>query len=100
MSGIPPAAGFFGKLVVFNAAVAQGYYILAVIGILTSVVAAYYYLRIIKVMFFNEPVDKFDGEVPFARQVVLFISVIFVVFFAVKPSIFIDSSLSAATALF
>ena len=100
LSGIPPAAGFFGKLVVFNAAVAQGYYILAVIGILTSVVAAYYYLRIIKVMFFDEPVDKFDGEIPFARQVVLFISVIFVVFFAVKPSIFIDSSLSAATALF
>lgn len=100
LSGIPPAAGFFGKLMVFNAAVAEGYYILAVVGIISSVVAAYYYLRIVKIMFFDEPVDKFDGEMPFARQVVLFVSVVFVVFFAVKPSIFIDSSLSAAAVLF
>jgi NADH-quinone oxidoreductase subunit N len=56
MAGIPPLAGFFGKLYVFLAAVQAGYWTLAVIGILTSVVASYYYLRIVKVMYFDAPV--------------------------------------------
>ncbi|MCB1720591.1 MAG: NADH-quinone oxidoreductase subunit NuoN [Rhodospirillales bacterium] len=100
MSGIPPAAGFFGKLVVFNAAVAEGYYILATLGVLTSVVAAYYYLRVIKVMFFDEPADVFDGPIPFARRVVLFICILFVLGFVIKPSVFIASSFNAASVLF
>lgn len=53
MAGIPPLAGFFGKLYVFLAAVQGGFWTLAVIGVLTSVVSAYYYLRIVKVMFFD-----------------------------------------------
>lgn len=53
MSGIPPLAGFFGKLVVFQAAVAAQAYVLAVLGVLTSVVAAWYYINIIRVMFFE-----------------------------------------------
>ena len=100
MSGIPPAAGFFGKLVVFNAAVAEGYYILATLGILTSVVGAYYYLRVIKVMFFDEAADAFDKDMPFARRAVLLISILFVLGFIIKPSVFIGSSLSAAASLF
>ena len=55
MAGIPPLAGFFGKLFVFKAAVASGHIILAVVGVLASVVAAYYYLKIIKIMFFDQP---------------------------------------------
>ncbi|MEZ5813591.1 MAG: NADH-quinone oxidoreductase subunit NuoN [Alphaproteobacteria bacterium] len=100
MSGIPPAAGFFGKLVVFNAAVGQGYYVLATLGILTSVVAAYYYLRVIKVMFFDEPADVFDGGMPFARRAVLLISILFVLGFVIKPSVFVSSSFSAVASLF
>ena len=100
MSGIPPAAGFFGKLVVFNAAVAEGYYILAVIGVLSSVVAAYYYLRIVKVMFFDEPEDAFDKDMPFARRAVLLISVLFVLGFIIKPSVLIASSIEVASVLF
>lgn len=53
MSGIPPLAGFFGKLMVFQAAVAAHAYVVAVIGVLTSVVAAWYYLNVIRVMFFD-----------------------------------------------
>jgi len=53
MAGIPPLAGFFGKLYVFLAAVQAGFWTLAVIGVLTSVVASYYYLRVVKVMFFD-----------------------------------------------
>jgi NADH-quinone oxidoreductase subunit N len=60
MAGIPPLAGFFGKWMVFAAAVDSGMFILAVIGVLASVVSAYYYVRIIKVMYFDEPVGVFD----------------------------------------
>jgi NADH-quinone oxidoreductase subunit N len=55
MAGIPPMAGFFGKLYVFNAAVEAGYIYLAIIGVMASVVAAYYYLKIIKTLFFDSP---------------------------------------------
>ncbi len=61
MAGIPPFAGFFGKFYVLYAAIEGGLYLLAVIGVLSSVVAAYYYLRIIKIMYFDEstvPLDK------------------------------------------
>lgn len=54
LAGIPPMAGFFAKLVVFNAVIAEGYIILAILGVVTSVVAAFYYLRIIKLMFFDD----------------------------------------------
>ena len=100
MSGIPPMAGFFGKLAVFQAAVAQGYIVLAVLGVLSSVVAAYYYLRIIKVMFFEDAADSFEKEIPFARRVVLLVSILFVLGFAIKPSLIIASAQGAAAALF
>ena len=58
MAGIPPLAGFFGKLYVFLAAVQGGFWTLAVVGVLTSVVSAYYYLRIVKVMYFDAPVGS------------------------------------------
>ncbi len=54
MAGIPPLAGFFGKLYVFLAAVEAQPVLLAVIGVLTSVVGAYYYLRIVKIMYFDD----------------------------------------------
>ena len=66
MAGIPPLAGFFGKYFVFLAAVKAGLYALAIIGVVTSVVGAYYYLRIVKTMYFDEPKEAFepmDGEV-------------------------------------
>jgi NADH-quinone oxidoreductase subunit N len=63
MSGIPPLAGFFGKLVVFQAALANDYKILAIVGVLTSVVAAYYYLIIIKTMFFDKSSNMKDRDV-------------------------------------
>ncbi len=66
LAGIPPLAGFFGKLFVFMAAVKAGLWLLAIIGVVASVVGAYYYLRIVKMIYFDEPVDAFDavdGEV-------------------------------------
>ena len=60
MAGIPPLAGFIGKLYVFLAAVQSGLWLLAIVGVLTSIVACFYYIRIIKVMFFDAPAPAFD----------------------------------------
>ncbi len=61
LAGIPPLAGFFGKLFVFMAAVKAGLWVLAVLGVLASVVGAFYYLRIIKTIYFDEPAPAFDA---------------------------------------
>jgi NADH-quinone oxidoreductase subunit N len=80
LAGIPPLAGFWAKWYVFLAAINSGLYALAIIGVLTSVVAAFYYLRIIKIMWFDEPVGGFlpmSGEL----RLVLGLSGAFVLFY-------------------
>ena len=72
MAGIPPLAGFFGKLYVFMAAIEAELYTLAVIGVLTSVVGAFYYLRIVKLMYFDEPAEAFDR--PIGREMALILT--------------------------
>ena len=62
LAGIPPLAGFFAKFYVFVAAIKAGLFTLSVIGVLTSVVGAYYYLLIVKVMYFDEPLAKLDPD--------------------------------------
>ena len=62
LAGIPPLAGFFAKFYVFLAAIQAGLYPLAVIGVLASVVGAYYYLRIVKIMYFDEPVGALRAD--------------------------------------
>lgn len=100
MSGIPPMAGFFGKLAIFEVAVESGAIYLAVLGVLSSVVAAYYYLKIIKVMFFDEPLDAYDSGIPFARRAITLICVLLVIGFVLKPNFLFDSARSAASVLF
>jgi NADH-quinone oxidoreductase subunit N len=81
LAGIPPLAGFWAKWYVFLAAINAGLYPLAVIGVLTSVVGAYYYLRIIKIMWFDEPVGGFL-PMPGALRFVLGLSGAFVLLYA------------------
>ena len=100
MSGIPPFAGFFAKFTVFKAAVGAGYYTLAIIGVITSVIAAYYYLRIIKLMFFDSAVDPYDKGISFARRAVIMIAAIIVVGFVAMPNMLINSTRAAAQTLF
>ncbi len=69
LAGIPPLAGFFAKFYVFLAAIKAGLYTLAVIGVLTSVVGAYYYLTIVKIMYFDEPVKGFEPHAGAAAAV-------------------------------
>ncbi len=100
MAGIPPLAGFFGKLYVFLAAVESGLFALAIIGVVASVVSAFYYLRIIKVMYFDDPVDALDK--PLGREISLVIAVtaFVVVLFFVYPSPVLNGATAAAAALF
>ncbi len=101
MSGIPPMAGFFGKLIIFQSAIQSGLYILAVIGVVTSVVAAYYYLRIIKVMFFDEPLDALDlDDIEWPRKAVIAISVVIIMLFIIFPSGLINMAGAAASGIF
>ena len=76
LAGIPPLMGFYGKLVVFQAAVEADLLLLAVIGIAASVIGAFYYLKFIKVMFFDEPVDRAKGKSDWAHWALLAISVL------------------------
>jgi NADH-quinone oxidoreductase subunit N len=83
LAGIPPLAGFFGKYFVFLAAVKSGLYALAVIGVVASVVGAYYYLRIVKIIYFDDPAEKFDaldGEVKWVAYASGAFAVLFVGF--------------------
>lgn len=100
MAGIPPLAGFFAKLVVFQAAVSAGFLVLAVLGVLTSVVAAYYYLRVIKVMFFDDAVDEFDKTPSLSRDVVLVFAALVTVFYILAPSALINSASQVTAVLF
>jgi NADH-quinone oxidoreductase subunit N len=100
MAGIPPLAGFFGKLYVFLAAIEQGLYVLAVIGVLTSVVAAFYYLRIVKVMYFDAPAGAFDRPVGRVMNLVLAGTGLFTLFLFVYPGPLLSGAEIAAAALF
>ena len=62
LAGIPPLAGFFAKFYVFKSVIEQSMYFLAVVGLLSTVVAAFYYLRLIKIMYFDEEKEKYDTD--------------------------------------
>ncbi|SDR08407.1 NADH-quinone oxidoreductase subunit NuoN [Pseudovibrio sp. Tun.PSC04-5.I4] len=99
LTGLPPFFGFFGKFYVFIAAMEAGLIPLVVIGLVASVVAAYYYLRIIKVMFFDEPTGKFlpmSGEM----KIVLGLSGAVVGLFFVMPEPIMNAAANAAAVLF
>jgi NADH-quinone oxidoreductase subunit N len=99
MAGVPPLSGFFGKLYVFLAAVQGGMWTLAIIGVLTSVVGAYYYLRVVKVMFFDEPEAAFDPR-PASVSFVAAATGLFTTFFIVFPAPFVGAAQAAAKVLF
>jgi NADH-quinone oxidoreductase subunit N len=99
MAGIPPFSGFFGKLYVFLPAVQAGFWTLAVIGVLTSVVGAYYYLRVIKVMYFDASEPAFDprsASLSFVAGVGALVTSLFFIF----PAPLVSAAQSAARVLF
>ena len=99
MAGIPPLAGFFAKFYVFVAAVKEGLWALAVFGVLASVVGAYYYVRIVKIMFFDEPKARFL-DIPPKAGVIMALSALFVLLYVVWPAPLVNSADAAARSLF
>ena len=87
LAGIPPMAGFFAKFYVFMAVIESGMFTLAVIGLVTTVVSAFYYIRIIKIMYFDDPKKPFEELKDFGIYGALIVSCIFLVSFFLYPSI-------------
>jgi NADH-quinone oxidoreductase subunit N len=99
MAGIPPLAGFFGKWYVFLAAVNAGLVPLAVVGVVMSVIGAFYYLRIIKIMYFDDSDAPLDQDVPLANKLVLGVSMAVITLFFAGLGSLIDAANVAAMAL-
>lgn len=99
MAGIPPLAGFLGKWYVFMAAIEAGLVGLAVVGVLASVVGAFYYLRIVKIMYFDEAESPLDAKVAGDLRVILYGSAVVTLLFFVILSPVYDSAAAAAASL-
>ncbi|MBV8119558.1 MAG: NADH-quinone oxidoreductase subunit NuoN [Alphaproteobacteria bacterium] len=100
LAGLPPTAGFFGKLYIFLAAIDAKLVGLAVIGVVTSVVGAFYYFRIVKVMYFDEPAAAFDRPFSFELKGVLILTAVVSAFFFIAPGPVIAGANVAAASLF
>jgi NADH-quinone oxidoreductase subunit N len=100
MAGIPPLAGFISKLYVFMAAIDAGLYSLAVVGVVTSVVGAFYYLRIVKLAYFDEATGVFDQPIGAEMRGVLVVAAVLVLMLFVFPGPLATSADAAAAALF
>jgi NADH-quinone oxidoreductase subunit N len=99
LAGIPPLAGFFAKYYVLLAAVNAQLYPLAVVGVLASAVAAFYYLRVVKVMYFDDPASAFD-KAPLTLRAILATSTLLLLTFWLYPAPVIDAASAAAKSLF
>jgi len=100
LAGIPPLAGFWGKLYIFMAAVEAKLFWPAVLGVLASVVASYYYLRIVKVMYFDEGTEALDASVFSVNRVVAFVSALLLAVFSLAPQPLSVVAAAAAKGLF
>jgi len=90
LAGIPPLAGFFAKFYVFMAVIESKMYTLAIIGLLTTVVSAFYYLRIIKIIYFDKPKRSFDENYDWGLKISIVISSLFLFIYFIYPSGIID----------
>ena len=92
MAGIPPFIGFFGKFYVFIAALNKGLVVLSILGVLASVISAYYYLRIIKVMYFDEINSNinYNLSISYKSKFILIFLILIMTFFVFYPSLLIS----------
>ena len=90
LAGIPPLAGFFAKFYVFMAVLEQSMYFLAIVGLLSTVIAAFYYLRIIKIIYFDKETDEFDRDHSLWLKFSVTFSTILILFYFIFPSELID----------
>ena len=90
LAGIPPLAGFFAKFYIFKAVIEQSMYFLAVVGLLSTVVAAFYYLRIIKIIYFDKEKEKYDEDHSIWLKFSLTFSTILILLYFIFPSQLIE----------
>ena len=90
LAGIPPLAGFFAKFYIFKSVIEQSMYFLAIVGLLSTVVAAFYYLRIIKIMYFDKEKEKYDTDHSLWLKLSLTFSTLFILIYFVFPSQLIE----------
>ena len=90
LAGIPPLAGFFAKFYIFKSVLEQSMYFLAIVGLLSTVVAAFYYLRIIKIMYFDDEKEKYDTDHSIWLKFSLTFSTILILLYFISPSQLID----------
>jgi len=86
LAGIPPLAGFFAKFYIFKSVIEQSMYFLAIVGLLSTVIAAFYYLRIIKVIYFDEPKEKYDTDHSIWLKISLTFSTLLILLYFTYPS--------------
>jgi NADH-quinone oxidoreductase subunit N len=99
LSGLPPLAGILAKAFIFVAAIQAHLYVLAVFGVLTSVVGAYYYLRIVKVMYFDEPAQPFDRDMGWSVGAIATVATAFTLLFVIRIDVLLNYAGAAAQAL-
>ena len=87
LAGIPPLAGFFAKFYIFTAVIEQSMYFLAIVGLLSTVIAAFYYIRLIKVMYFDEQKEKYDLNHSLGLKMILVISSTIILIYFINPNI-------------
>ena len=90
LAGIPPLAGFFAKFYVFMAVIEQSMFFLAIVGLLATVVAAFYYLRIIKVIYFDNEIEKYDTDHSIGLKLSLIITTVLILIYFIYPNSLID----------
>ena len=90
LAGIPPLAGFFAKFYVFKAVIESEMYMLAIIGLLSSVISAFYYLRVIKIIYFDKNKEKFDEMSGFGMKFSLTTSSLLILFYFINPYLLIN----------
>ena len=90
LAGIPPLAGFFAKFYIFMAVIESKMYVLAIIGLVTTVVSAFYYLRIIKIIYFERPKKPFEESYDWGLKIPLILSTILTLIYFIYPSILIE----------
>ena len=90
LAGIPPLAGFFAKFYIFKAVLEQSMYFLAIVGLLSTVVAAFYYLRIIKIIYFDKEKEKYDSDLSLWLKFSLAVSTILILLYFIFPSELIE----------
>ena len=90
LAGIPPLAGFFAKFYIFKSVIEQSMYFLAIVGLLSTVVAAFYYLRIIKIMYFDKEKEKYDKDHSLWLKFSLTFSTTLILIYFIFPSQLIE----------